>query len=123
MGDFAFARDGKLLAFDDRRARTRPATAFSFGTWRGARFLCSTAASAVYERLTWTEKGDGLTVLKGTDDRRLRDRLYSVIGFTGFSAGSPQKTVYDPASDKSFPQGMTISPQPRSGVDRGFRGA
>jgi hypothetical protein len=48
--------------------------------------LDSSAAS--YERLAWTEKGDGLSVLKGTDDRTLRDKLYAVLGFKDFGAGA-----------------------------------
>jgi len=43
---------------------------------------------ASYERLTWTEKGDGLAVLKGTEDKRYADKVYSAVGFTGFGAGA-----------------------------------
>ncbi len=65
--------------------------------------------TASYERLSWTEKGDGLTVLKGQEDRAYTDKIYSVVGFTGFSGGEPKKSVFDPSKDKSFPQGLTIS--------------
>jgi len=109
VGDFAFARDGKLLAFTID-ATDKAGNGVQLRDMARGTVSVLDSGEAVYERLTWTEKGDGLTVLKGTDDRRLRDRLNSVIGFSGFSAGTPQKTVYDPASDKSFPQGMTISP-------------
>ena len=68
------------------------------------------SGNASYERLVWTEKGDGLSVLKGTEDRALRDKRYAVLGFTGFGAGTPQRAVYDPDTDKSFPTGMSISP-------------
>jgi dienelactone hydrolase len=65
---------------------------------------------AEYRRLTWTEEGDGLTVLKGKKDDKYEDPLYSVIGFDQFSSGKPRKTVYDPLEDDSFPEKMTISP-------------
>ena len=66
---------------------------------------------ASYERLAWTRKGDGLSVLKGTDDKRYSDRVYAAIGFAGFgAAGGPQRAMYDPAIDKSFPEGMSIAP-------------
>src|SRR5512137_269907 len=66
---------------------------------------------ASYERLAWTRDGDGLAVLKGTEDKRYTDKVYAVIGFTGFGAGqTPQRVAYDPASDKTFPDGMSISP-------------
>jgi len=65
---------------------------------------------AVYKRLNWTEEGEGLAVLRGKEDENYEDKLYSMIGFTNFIKGSPQKTVYEPAKDKNFPEGMTISP-------------
>jgi len=65
---------------------------------------------AVYKRLNWTEEGEGLAVLKGKEDENYEDKLYCMIGFTNFIKGSPQKTVYEPAKDKNFPENMTISP-------------
>lgn len=64
---------------------------------------------AFYERLSWAREGDALTALKGHDDRAWRERLYAVIGFTGFGAGAPKKTFYDPSKDSTFPAGMSIS--------------
>ena len=65
---------------------------------------------ATYERLAWTEKGDGLAVLKGTEDKKYKDKVYAVVAFTKFSQAKPEKIVYDPAADKTFPEGMSISP-------------
>jgi hypothetical protein len=108
VADFAFTDDGRLLAITidatDKAGNGIQVRDMSSGT---VRVLDSAAAS--YERPTWTEKGHALAVLKGTEDRAYRDKLYSVLGFTGFDAGTPKKVAYDPASDKSFPQGMTIS--------------
>jgi len=70
---------------------------------------------ANYKSLTWNEKGDALACLKGKEDKAYEDKLYSLVGFTGFAAGpqpnpgGPQKVVYDPKDDKTFPPGMTIS--------------
>jgi dipeptidyl aminopeptidase/acylaminoacyl peptidase len=108
VGDFAFARDGKLMAFTID-AQDKAGNGVQLRDMVRGTVTVLDSGEAVYEQLTWTQKGDGLAVLKGTDDRRLRDRLHAVIGFTGFAAGAPQKTVYDPATDQSFPQGMTIS--------------
>ncbi len=109
VADFAFSPDGSLLAWtidaQDRIGNGVQLRDMSRGT-----VGVLDNASASYERLSWTEKGDALAVLKGVDDRTLRDKLYSVIGFTGFGAGTPQKVTYDPGGDKSFPEGMTISP-------------
>ena len=65
---------------------------------------------AEYSRLTWTKKGDGLTVLKGKEDEDFEDKLYSIVGFTEFSSASPKKILYDPKEDANFPEKMTISP-------------
>ena len=37
--------------------------------------------------------------------------------------GAPQKTVYDPAADKTLPEGHVDQPEPRPAVDRGAAGA
>jgi dipeptidyl aminopeptidase/acylaminoacyl peptidase len=67
-------------------------------------------AKASYERLAWTEKGDGLSALRSAEDKRYKDKVYAIVAFTGFAGAAPQKTVYDPATDKTFPEGMGISP-------------
>jgi len=64
---------------------------------------------AFFERLSWTREGEALSFLKGTDDRRYRERLFTVVGYTGFGSGTPKRTAYAPADDKTFPAGMSIS--------------
>jgi dipeptidyl aminopeptidase/acylaminoacyl peptidase len=66
-------------------------------------------SQAFYERLAWAEEGDALALLKGKDDRQYRERMFSVLGFKGFGAGMPVKVAFDPAEDKSFPAGMSVS--------------
>lgn len=65
---------------------------------------------AVFRSLTWTEKGEALAAVKGKEDKEYEDKLYSLVGFFGFQAKAIQKVIYDPKEDKTFPQGMTISP-------------
>ena len=67
------------------------------------------SSDASYRRLSWTDEGDGLTVLKGVDDEDYEDPLYSVVAFTDMNAQMPTKIVYDPLEDDSFPAGMTIA--------------
>jgi dipeptidyl aminopeptidase/acylaminoacyl peptidase len=108
VSEFAFTRDGKLLATvidaTDKIGNGVQLHNMMTGTVTS---LDSDAAN--YERVTWTEKGDGLTVLKGKEDRAYTDRMYSIVGFTGFGAGEPKKIVFDPSKDKSFPEGFAIS--------------
>jgi len=66
-------------------------------------------SQSFYERMAWTTEGDALALLKGKDDRLYRERLFSVVGFTGFDKGAPVKTTYDPGADKAFPAGMSVS--------------
>lgn len=68
---------------------------------------------ARYQSLSWTEKGDGLALLKGTKDDKFKSELYSVLGIKNFG-GAPSLTVYQPTKDSlNFPKGMTISPNRR----------
>ncbi|HUF22553.1 MAG TPA: prolyl oligopeptidase family serine peptidase [Vicinamibacterales bacterium] len=110
VADFQFDKSGRWLAYTidaaDQAGNGLQLRDMTAGT---VRVLDS--GKAWYERPTWTEKGDALAVLKGREDRAYRDRLHSVVGFTGFSANAaPTKVTFDPSTDKSFPAGMTISP-------------
>ena len=109
VADFAFSKDGSLLAWTID-AQDKIGNGVQLRDMARGTVAVLDNGNASYERLVWTEKGDGLSVLKGTDDRALRDKRYAVLGFTGFSAGAPQKTAFDPATDKTFPEGMTVSP-------------
>jgi len=65
---------------------------------------------ASYQRPVWTEYGEALACLKGREDKAFEDKLYTAVGFSDFGPAGPRKTVYDPKDDKSFPEGMSISP-------------
>lgn len=66
--------------------------------------------SARYSSLGWTEKGDGLALLKSVKDKKYKNDRVSVLGIKSFDA-IPTLTMYNPASDSlSFPRTMTISP-------------
>jgi dipeptidyl aminopeptidase/acylaminoacyl peptidase len=108
VADFAFSRDGKYLA-TTIDAQDKAGNGIQLRDMARGTVTVLDSGAAAYERPVWTEKGDGLSVLKGTEDRAYRDKMYAAIGFTGIGS-SPQKVVYDPASDESFPAGMTISP-------------
>jgi dipeptidyl aminopeptidase/acylaminoacyl peptidase len=108
VSEFAFTRDGKLMATvidaTDKIGNGVQLRNMMTGTVNSL-----DTDAATYERLTWTEKGEGLTVLKGKEDRAYTDKLYAIVGFTGFGGGDPKKTVFDPSKDKNFPEGFAIS--------------
>lgn len=65
---------------------------------------------AFYERLAFTEEGDAMLVMKGHDEMTAwKDRLYAIIGWTGFDKGTPKRVMFDPMKDTSFPKEMGIS--------------
>jgi len=109
VSEFSFDKKGRLMAWivdaQDKSGNGVQLRNMSTGV-----VVPLDSDKAVYRRLSWTEKGDALAVLKGKEDKNFEDKLYSVVGFTNFSLKSPQKTVYDPSEDKDFPEGMTISP-------------
>jgi dipeptidyl aminopeptidase/acylaminoacyl peptidase len=66
---------------------------------------------AVYEKLAWTTEGDGLAVLETIEDKDYKDKLCSVLGYTGFGTqGGPTGVVFDPKREKTFPADMSVSP-------------
>lgn len=109
VSDFSFRKDGRLLAFAID-ALDKAGNGLQVRDMTTGAVSPIDSGSASYERITWTDKGDALAVLKGTDDKAYRDKFYSVVGVTDLIAAAPRKVVFDPATDPSVPKGMTISP-------------
>jgi acetyl esterase/lipase len=108
VSEFGFNKSGKYLALvidaADQAGNGLQIRDMSLGT-----ITSLDTDKAFYERMAWTQEGDALAMLKGMDDRAYRERLFTVVGFTGFGSGAPKKIVYDPKQDKSFPAEMSIS--------------
>ena len=106
--EFGFNKSGKYLALNidaaDQAGNGLQIRDMSAGT-----ITSLETDKAFYERMSWTTEGDAISMLKGSDDRAYRERLFSVMGFTGFGSGTPKKVVYDPKQDKTFPAEMSIS--------------
>ena len=113
VADFAFNKKGAWLAWTID-ANEKIGNGVQVRNTATGAVLPLDSDKAVYRGLNWTEKGEALAAVKGVDDRGFEDKLYSVVGFTGFAAGTLQKVAYDPhkngGEDKDFPAGMTISP-------------
>lgn len=110
VAEFAFDKKGKRLALIiDAYGQT--GNGVLVRDMASGTIVTLDSEKASYKGLAWTEKGDALACLKGKEDKAYEDKLYAAIGFTGFlQQGGVQKTVYDPAGDKSFPAGLAISP-------------
>jgi dipeptidyl aminopeptidase/acylaminoacyl peptidase len=112
VSEFAFNKSGKTLAMIIDAADQAGNGVQLRDTATGVVTPLDTD-KAFYQRLSFTDDGDALLVLKGHDEiATWKDRLFSVVGWTGFDRGSAsaKKVTYDPAKDASFPKGMSISP-------------
>jgi dipeptidyl aminopeptidase/acylaminoacyl peptidase len=66
---------------------------------------------ATYEKLTWTDKGDALAVVKSLEDKAYQDKLGQAMGFSwAVNAATPVTVVFDPKQATGFPDGMSVSP-------------
>lgn len=109
VSEFSFRKDGRLLAFAID-AQDKAGNGLQVRDMTTGAVSPVDSGSASYERITWTDKGDALAVLKGTDDKGYRDKFYAVVGVTDVMAATPRKTIFDPATDPAVPKGMTVSP-------------
>ena len=108
VSEFSFSRDGKFLAavID---AADKIGNGIQLRNMLTGTLTVLDHDTANYERLAWTEKGDGLIALKGKEDRAYIDRMFSIVGFTGFASGDVKKVEFEPSKDTTFPKGFAIS--------------
>ncbi len=113
VAEFAFDKKGDYLAWIvDAQGQAGNGVQLRRLPTGELRVLESDKAS--YKGLNWTEKGDGLVVLKGKGDKNYEDKIYSVVGFRNLgSLEKIEKIVFDPAEQKEFPAEMTVSPDRR----------
>jgi dipeptidyl aminopeptidase/acylaminoacyl peptidase len=110
VSDFAFDKKGDWLAWTIE-AQDKVGNGIQLRNMATGAVTPLDSAKASYTRLTWTEKGDGLAVLRGAEDKNYNEQVYALVAFKNFMASTPPvKVIYDPAKDKSFPAGMSISP-------------
>ena len=109
VSEFSFRKDGKLLALaidaQDKAGNGLQLRDMTTGT-----VAVLDSGEASYERISWSDKGDALAVLKGTEDRAFRDKFYAVVGVTGLGSAAPKTVIFDPKTDSTVPKGMSVSP-------------
>ena len=109
VSEFSFRKDGTLLALAID-AQDKAGNGLQLRDMTTGAVNALDSANASYERITWSDKGDALAVLRGTEDRAYRDKFYALVGVTDITSAAPKKVIFDPASDASVPKGMSISP-------------
>src|SRR4051812_28032010 len=113
VADFAFDKAGNWLAWTVD-APDKIGNGVELRDMRTGTLTALDSAKAIYRGLNWTEKGDGLAVLRGTEDKRWEDKVYTALAFRHFGEGSgPEKLTFTPETEPSFPTGMGISPERR----------
>ncbi len=110
VSEFAFNKSGKTLAMVIDAAE-QAGNGVQLRDMATGVVTSLDSDKAFYERLSFTDEGDALVVLKGHDETtQWKDRLFAVAGWTGFDgAAAPKAVMYDPEKDAAFPKGMSIS--------------
>jgi dipeptidyl aminopeptidase/acylaminoacyl peptidase len=108
VGEFSFRKDGRLLALAIDAA-DKAGNGLQLRNMTTGVVTPLDNGNASYERISWSEKGDAIAVLKGADNVFLRDKFYSVVGVTDVE-GTPKKIVFDPSRDSTVPSGFSASP-------------
>jgi dipeptidyl aminopeptidase/acylaminoacyl peptidase len=108
VGEFAFDKKGLWLAFVID-AQEKVGNGVQLRNMTSGALLPLESDKANYKSLNWNEKGEAFAVLKGMEDKKYEDKLYSIVGFSSLTTAAPQKTIYNPRDDKNFPTDMNIS--------------
>ncbi len=107
VADFAFDKRGRFLAWTID-AQDKAGNGLLVRNMETSALATVDSDKASFERPTWTEQGHALAAVKGVDDRKYRDKLYSLIGYTDLDSASPRKVSFKLPADA--PAGFTISP-------------
>ena len=108
VADFAFNHSGSWLAWTIDAAEMMGNGIQARNMETGA-VLPLDNDRAVYRGLNWTEKGDGLAAVKGFEDKGYSEKLFQLVGVR-FTQERLRKLIWNPLEEKTFPAGMTISP-------------
>jgi dipeptidyl aminopeptidase/acylaminoacyl peptidase len=114
VGDIAFNRTGELLAYSVDAAVKDSNGVFVFDT-RNGRITPLDNDAKSYNRLAWSEEGNAIAVLKGSEVEKMRERDNVLVVFPdvaaaikdGASAAVP--VVLETAKADGFPKGWIIS--------------
>jgi dipeptidyl aminopeptidase/acylaminoacyl peptidase len=67
------------------------------------------SASLDFDQLAWSDKGEGLAVLRGDKKKENLQRDNTLLVWKDVTGNEPRAIEYDPAKDESFPKGMVVS--------------
>lgn len=105
---FVFNKPGNMLAMAID-AREKMGNGIQLLHMTEGKIVTLDSGRSSYKQPAWSEEGDALAVLKGTEDENYEDTLFQVVGFRKFSGADFEKIVFDPSEKKDFPDNMTVS--------------
>jgi dipeptidyl aminopeptidase/acylaminoacyl peptidase len=113
VGDIAFNKSGELLAYTVDAAPKDGNGLFVIDLRNGNTTSLDNDEKN-YNRLTWSEDGIALAVLKGLDVEKMRERDNVLLAFpdvqAAFGSDAPQAPVtLDPSKAEGFPKGWVVS--------------
>jgi dipeptidyl aminopeptidase/acylaminoacyl peptidase len=111
VGDISFNKEGDLLAYTVDAAQKDGNGLFVIDL-RTGRVQALDNAARNYNRLTWSEDGLALAVLKGVDVEKMRERDNMLVAFPNVQAAldaEPAGVTLDPAKAEGFPKGSVVS--------------
>ncbi|MCC6241417.1 MAG: prolyl oligopeptidase family serine peptidase [Gemmatimonadaceae bacterium] len=112
VGDIAFNRTGDMLAYTVD-ATARDGNGVFLIDLRSGRTIVLDNDARTFARLTWSDDGNTIAVLKGREVEKMRELDNLLVAFTGIRTARTDSaivtTVLNPATSKEFPIGWVIS--------------
>lgn len=106
--EHAFNKAGTLLAYTVDAADMDGNGLYLMDLGAGTRRPLDSAKER-YARLTWSEEGDALAVLRGEKPEKKTERANTLVAFTGMDSATPRRHVFDPASGTGLAESSVIS--------------
>jgi len=112
VGEIAFNKSGDLLAYTIDAAIKDGNGLFAIDL-KSNRFNTLDNDAKIYSRLTWSDDGTALAVLKGAEVEKMRERDNSLVAFpnvrSALSDIEAAPATLDPAKASGFPKGWVVS--------------
>jgi dipeptidyl aminopeptidase/acylaminoacyl peptidase len=114
VADIAFNRTGELLGYTVDAAVKDGNGVFVFDT-RSGRVTPLDNDAKNYSQLAWSESGNAIAVLKGSDVEKMREKENLLLAFRDVGAAAkggvpaPAPAVFDPSKADAFPKGWVVS--------------
>jgi dienelactone hydrolase len=112
VNEIAFNKSGELLAYTIDSA-VKDGNGLFVIDLKTNRFVTLDNDAKIYSRLTWSDDGTALAVLKGSDVEKMRERDNLLLAFASVPAAmgdiEAAPATLDPAKATGFPKGWVVS--------------